>query len=102
MWEESDKRLVGPCCETVTPFPRGALQQQLKKPLSRLADGMEEGGDDFWPEVTGGWFVESWLDAGVQVFVDRMTLVHRRRWIDVRELNPHPFLTVMPVVGRVV
>lgn len=25
-----------------------------------------------------GWFVESWLDVGVQVFVDQMTLVHRR------------------------
>lgn len=44
------------------------------------------------------------VDAGVQVFVDQMTLVHRRivgRWICQR-VEPHPFLIVMPVVGRAV
>ena len=51
-----------------------------------------------------GWFVRIMVDARVQVFVDRMALVHRRivgRWICQR-VEPHPFLIVMPVVGRTV
>lgn len=59
-----------------------------------------ERAETIWPEVTGADMV----DAGVQVFVDRMTLVHRRivgRWICQR-VEAHPFLIVMPVVGRMV
>lgn len=39
-----------------------------------------------------GWFVEFMVDAGVQVFVDWMVLVHRRivgRWICQR-IEPNP------------
>lgn len=63
-----------------------------------------ERAETIWPEVTGAdWLVCGiMVDVGVQVFVDRMTLVHRRivdRWICQR-IEPHPFLIVMPVVGR--
>ncbi|CAB1425581.1 unnamed protein product [Pleuronectes platessa] len=57
----------------------GALGQQLKKPLSRSADGMKRA-ETVWPEVAAAdWLVGGiMVDAGVQVLVDRMTLVHRR------------------------
>ncbi|KAG7217580.1 hypothetical protein INR49_021266, partial [Caranx melampygus] len=49
------------------------------KATSRLANGMERA-ETIWPEVTGAdWLVCGiMVNAGVQVFVDRMTLVHRR------------------------
>ncbi len=61
-----------------------------------------ERAETIWPEVTGAdWLVCGIMaDAGVQVFVDQMTLVHRRivgRWICQR-IEPHPFLTVLPDV----
>lgn len=98
MWEESDKRLVRPCCELGLHFP-GGFATTAQKATSRLADGMERA-ETIWPEVTGADMV----DAGVQVFVDRMTLVHRRivgRWICQR-VEARPFSIVMPVVGRMV
>lgn len=62
--------------------------------------------ETIWPEVTGAdWLVCGiMVDAGVQVFVDQMTLVHRRivgRWICQR-VEPHPVLIVMPVIGKTV
>lgn len=50
-----------------------------------------------------GWFVEFMADAGVQVFVDWMVLVHRRvvgRWI-CKRIEPNTFVTVMPVMRAV-
>jgi hypothetical protein len=65
----------------------------------------------FWGGVSGRrwcWFVESWWRwmRGVQVFVDRMTLVVHRRivgwWICRRTERPllNVTLTVMPQWGR--
>lgn len=52
-----------------------------------------ERAETIWPEVTGAdWLVCGIMaDAGVQVFVDWMTLVHRRivgRWICQRIETP--------------
>lgn len=70
------------------------LATTAQKATSCLADGMERA-ETIWPEVTGAdWLVCGiMVDVGVQVFVDRMTLVHRRivgRWICQRKLSPTP------------
>lgn len=67
-------------------FQGAELRKSHKPPI---ADGMDRGvgggvlarGHRCW---LIGWFGGIMADAGVQVFVDRMTLVHRRivgRWI---------------------
>lgn len=81
-------------------FQGAELRKSHKPPI---ADGMDRGvgggvlarGHRCW---LIGWFGGIMADAGVQVFVDRMTLVHRRivgRWI-CHWTGPQPFSIVMP------
>lgn len=76
-----------------------ALQEQLKHSqelLSRWHGGLRRFGQR--SQELRGRFVEFMVDAGVQVFVDWMVLVHRRivgRWICQR-IEPNTLVTVMP------
>lgn len=94
MWEESDRGWSDHAVNCDYPgdsISQGALQQQLNKPLA--ASRCMERAETVGPEVAGAdWLVCGiMVDAGVQVFVDWMALVHRRivgRWICQRTEPP--------------